>query len=119
MATSQSNLPLSNSSLPVEFPDCCSRMMSQPCSPSTLAFVDCHQWAIVHLVGSPYAPLQVWGQSVETLWRILMMFKDVSELWGVVTSRMLVWRAISGTADGVTEWTRAQVICSMAWRWVT
>ncbi|KAG5724436.1 Laccase-2 [Termitomyces sp. T112] len=62
------------------------------------------------------APLQVWGQSVEALWRILMTLKDASELWGVVTSRILVWRAISGTTDGITEWTRAQVICNMAGR---
>ncbi|KAG6873594.1 hypothetical protein C0995_013967 [Termitomyces sp. Mi166 len=59
-------------------------------------------------------PLQAWGNSVEALWRILMTLKDASESWGILTSRMLVWRAMTGTAYGVAEWTRAQVICNMA-----
>ncbi|KAG6897168.1 hypothetical protein C0992_003674 [Termitomyces sp. T32_za158] len=58
-------------------------------------------------------PLQVWGESVQGLWRILMSLEDASDLWGIVTSRMLVWRTITRMTEGITEWTRVQVVCNM------
>lgn len=61
-----------------------------------------------------FVPLQVWGGSVEVLWRILMSLKDASSMWGIVTSRMLVWRMITGATDDDAEWTRVQVVCSTA-----
>ncbi|KAG6849538.1 hypothetical protein H0H93_007626 [Arthromyces matolae] len=63
--------------------------------------------------GSNCEPLQSWGMCVEGLWRILMALEDKSESWDIVTSRILVWRAITGIVDGVPEWARRQVVCNM------
>ncbi|KAG6853529.1 hypothetical protein C0991_003449 [Blastosporella zonata] len=58
--------------------------------------------------------LQIWGASVEALWRISMTLQETSESWTTITSRMLVWRAIIGVTDGLGEWTRMEVVSNMS-----
>ncbi|KAG6810206.1 hypothetical protein H0H92_012897 [Tricholoma furcatifolium] len=73
--------------------------------------------------------LQEWGINVESLWRISINLDDSAssdldlELWGPLTSRMLIWRTISGSQwnigvdvgiDCVSEWARRQVVRNMA-----
>ena len=55
--------------------------------------------------------VQVWGDAVETLWRIAMTFETKISAWNTLTCRLLLWRAIVGEdASVVGEWARREVI---------
>ncbi|PBK72194.1 hypothetical protein ARMSODRAFT_932579 [Armillaria solidipes] len=57
-------------------------------------------------------PVREWGQTVESLWRVSMSFSNKELAWDLLSSRLLIWRALMDAADdcGVAEWARAEVI---------
>ncbi|KAG6856484.1 hypothetical protein H0H87_003952 [Tephrocybe sp. NHM501043] len=58
--------------------------------------------------------LQIWGTSIEALWRISMTLDVATDSWATITSRMLVWRSVIGVNDGLCEWTRKEVVGNLA-----
>src|ERR1700722_14207430 len=61
---------------------------------------------------SDVVELELWGQSVEFLWRVTMTAPDKRwPSWDVLTPRLLLWRAMVGEEGSkVGEWTRREVI---------
>ncbi|KAF5371492.1 hypothetical protein D9615_009605 [Tricholomella constricta] len=62
-------------------------------------------------------PVQIWGAAVEALWRVSMSLEAVTGDWDLMTSRMLVWRALIGPghdAAAMSEWARREVVRNMA-----
>lgn len=55
--------------------------------------------------------LQVWGKSVEALWRVSMTLEEKSSSWDILTTRLLIWRAVVGE-DGseLGEWARRELL---------
>lgn len=60
--------------------------------------------------GADAPVLSHWGFCVESLWRASMAVEEKISSWDVLTSRLLVWRAIAGEATEVGEWARKEVI---------
>ncbi|KZT20563.1 hypothetical protein NEOLEDRAFT_1140540 [Neolentinus lepideus HHB14362 ss-1] len=59
-------------------------------------------------------PVLVWGQSVESLWRVSMTLDEKSCSWDGLTSRLLIWRALVGPeVSPVGEWARRQAVSNM------
>ncbi|TFK33679.1 ribosome 60S biogenesis N-terminal-domain-containing protein [Crucibulum laeve] len=58
-------------------------------------------------------PLAIWGSSVEMLWRVAMSVEEKSDTWDALTSRVLVWRAVTGSASAVGEWARTETVRNM------
>lgn len=67
-----------------------------------------------HGLYEPYPvdnPLQLWGDSVEALWRVTMTFEEKSAAWDALSSRLVIWRAIVGEeVSAVGEWVRTEVV---------
>ncbi|KAK0490295.1 ribosome 60S biogenesis N-terminal-domain-containing protein [Armillaria novae-zelandiae] len=57
-------------------------------------------------------PVREWGLTVESLWRVSMTFSNKEPAWDLLSSRLLIWRALMDAADDncVAEWARAEVI---------
>ncbi len=57
-------------------------------------------------------PVREWGQTVESLWRVSMTFSNKEPAWDLLSSRLLIWRALMDAADdsGIAEWARLEVI---------
>jgi nucleolar pre-ribosomal-associated protein 1 len=60
-------------------------------------------------------PLQLWGESVEMLWRTVMGFQEKHPAWETLTCRLLVWRSIVGEEGSVVgEWARREVVQNLS-----
>ena len=60
-------------------------------------------------------PLQTWGLCVEDLWRATMTVENKHPVWDVLSSRLLLWRAVAGLDSSPTgEWARMQVVCNLS-----
>jgi len=56
-------------------------------------------------------PLQLWGKSVEALWRVSMLLEEKHPTWDGLSCRLLVWRSIVGERGSlVGEWARRETI---------
>lgn len=67
--------------------------------------------AVVHDSHHPESLLRVWGESVESLWQVLMICENRTAAWDIVTSRLLIWRAIVGEEGSeIGEWARREVV---------
>ena len=59
-------------------------------------------------------PLQTWGSCVEDLWRATMTMENKHPVWDVLSSRLLLWRAVTGLdSSTVGEWARMEVACNL------
>lgn len=59
-------------------------------------------------------PLRIWGETVETLWRVAMTRSKEGSCWDKLTCRMLVWRSIMGEDGTKTpEWVRKEVVINL------
>ncbi|KAF9460940.1 ribosome 60S biogenesis N-terminal-domain-containing protein [Collybia nuda] len=68
----------------------------------------------IHELYSDEDRLRTWGNVVEALWRVAMSLDDKDPVWGALTSRLLVWRAIVGAeGSSLGEWARKQVVYNM------
>ena len=65
-----------------------------------------------HLFDPPPSPtIELWGGSVEALWRVCMTLPSRSDEWDALSHRLLIWRAIAGAERSrVGEWARREVI---------
>jgi len=58
----------------------------------------------------------IWGRCVELLWELVMRDKrednGLTEAWNDLTSRLILWNAISGDSE-VGEWARRETIRQM------
>jgi nucleolar pre-ribosomal-associated protein 1 len=59
---------------------------------------------------SAYEPVRLWGDSVESLWRVTMTFGAKRSTWGMLTSRLLMWRSMVGEKSSAGEWARREAI---------
>jgi len=55
-------------------------------------------------------PVQLWGNSVESLWRATMTFEVKNSTWDALTSRLLLWRAMVGEKSTLGEWARREAV---------
>jgi nucleolar pre-ribosomal-associated protein 1 len=56
-------------------------------------------------------PVQVWGEVVESLWRVTLTLEVKLPEWDALTCRLLVWRSMVGeTGSEVGEWARKEVV---------
>lgn len=63
---------------------------------------------------SPDLPAwEVWGHIVNALWSVAMSFDVCCPEWQAITSRMLLWRAISGEGEAQAEWVRKQAVLTL------
>ncbi|TFK53356.1 hypothetical protein OE88DRAFT_1696250 [Heliocybe sulcata] len=75
-----------------------------------------HGSQTLHYVPERHSVL-VWGQSVESLWRVSMSLGEKSSSWDGLTSRLLVWRALVGPeVSPVGEWARREVVRNLGKR---
>jgi nucleolar pre-ribosomal-associated protein 1 len=69
-------------------------------------------------IHEPYSErelLRTWGQCVEVLWRATMTMENKPPVWDVLSSRLLLWRAIAdGNSSPIGEWARIQVVCNLS-----
>ncbi|KIY45257.1 hypothetical protein FISHEDRAFT_49590 [Fistulina hepatica ATCC 64428] len=67
-------------------------------------------WGL-HDVEVDISSLAVWGRVVEALWRVSMALDGTSSEWSALTSRLLVWRSLSGVEmTPVGEWARIETV---------
>ncbi|KAG9316608.1 hypothetical protein JVU11DRAFT_2662 [Chiua virens] len=70
-----------------------------------------HRAQGLHDIPAAVESLWMWGQIVETLWRAAMSLDKGTPVWGMLTRRLIVWRALIGE-DGsqVGEWARKEAV---------
>ncbi|GBE85449.1 hypothetical protein SCP_0706360 [Sparassis crispa] len=54
--------------------------------------------------------LRIWGDAVETLWRVSMTLEEKTGEWDELTCRLLIWRSMAGEGSSVGEWARREVL---------
>ncbi|KAL7281927.1 hypothetical protein ACG7TL_003394 [Trametes sanguinea] len=60
---------------------------------------------------APQVSTELWGDCVESLWRVSMTLPHKTAEWDALSSRLLVWRSIAGTRrTEAGEWARRQVL---------
>ena len=101
--------------------ECLKRMEMTVTIPSSLtrlsSITSCEPLFRAYEIHEPYPqhePLQAWGQCVESLWCATMSMETKPYAWDMLSSRLLLWRAIVGPeASPIGEWARAQVVCNL------
>lgn len=65
----------------------------------------------LHIIPTLTDAFGAWGAVVEALWRVSMALDDRVPEWGILTSRLLIWRASAGD-DGsqLGEWVRKESV---------
>ncbi|KAF8548696.1 hypothetical protein OG21DRAFT_1489159 [Imleria badia] len=73
-----------------------------------------HRAQGLHDVPETVDPLGTWGEIVEVLWRVAMSLDDGTHAWAMLTTRLVVWRALVGEeACQVGEWARKEVVLAL------
>ncbi|KAI9059024.1 hypothetical protein FKP32DRAFT_1761266 [Trametes sanguinea] len=60
---------------------------------------------------APQVSTELWGECVESLWRVSMALPHKTAEWDALSSRLLIWRSIAGTRrTEAGEWARREVL---------
>ncbi|TBU65164.1 ribosome 60S biogenesis N-terminal-domain-containing protein [Dichomitus squalens] len=63
----------------------------------------------------PAVSIELWGDCVEALWRVSMALPNRTAEWDGLSSRLLIWRSISGAErTRVGEWARIETLTNLA-----
>jgi nucleolar pre-ribosomal-associated protein 1 len=92
-------------------------MASEAAADETALFQVRHPEARVwHDLPADTPNIWIWGRCVESLWEIVMRDSrdddGLAGAWDELTSRLLLWNAISGDSD-TGEWARKETIRQM------
>ncbi|KAJ8490078.1 hypothetical protein ONZ51_g2525 [Trametes cubensis] len=60
---------------------------------------------------APSPSIDLWGECVESLWRVSMALPAKTKEWDALSSRLLLWRSIAGPEkSAAAEWARREVL---------
>ncbi|KAI0333443.1 hypothetical protein GY45DRAFT_306027 [Cubamyces sp. BRFM 1775] len=60
---------------------------------------------------APTPDIELWGECVESLWRVSMALSAKTGEWDALSSRLLLWRSIAGAERSAAgEWARREVL---------
>ncbi|CDO76370.1 hypothetical protein BN946_scf185011.g34 [Trametes cinnabarina] len=63
---------------------------------------------------APQASIELWGECVESLWRVSMALPHKTAEWDALSSRLLIWRSIANMRrTEVGEWARREVLANL------